>query len=52
MYRQRCDFLERLCNELFSYVCAETIGIYITREQFVELSERMAELGLLEEFYE
>lgn len=48
----RTKELEQLCNDLFNYVCAETIGIYITREQFVELSERMCDLGLMEEFYD
>ena len=49
---ERIEQLEQLCNDLFNFVCAETIGIYITREQFVELSERMDDLGLLEESYD
>ena len=44
--------LEQLCNDLFNHVCAEQIGARVNMAQFVELSERMDDLGLLEDCHD
>ena len=44
--------LEQLCNDLFDHVCAEQIGARVNMQQFAELSERMDDLGLMEEFHD
>lgn len=46
---EHIEQLEQLCNDLFDHVCAEQIGARVNMQQFVELSERMDALGLLEE---
>lgn len=48
----RIEKLEQLCNDLFNHVCAEQIGARVNMQQFVELSERMDDLGLMEEFHD
>lgn len=44
--------LRNLCNDLFNHICAEQIGARVNMAQFVELSERMCDLGLLEDCYD
>lgn len=47
--KDQVEQLEQLCNELFNHVCAEQLGARVNMAQFVELSERMGDLGLLED---
>lgn len=46
--QKHIEQLEQLCNDLFDHVCAEQLGARVNMAQFVELSERMGDLGLLE----